>query len=157
MTSSLAQNSRKETDALKGFPLYLEASYVSPGYPLEKQIPLTATTTANATGTYSGIPDSNIWICNDVLTAGDATYALTAVQAMNMAGRETVLSFSGTPAVGNSVNIQLPAGWEWVAAGVAAGNQNVASPANVRFVMHIYWTTSKQAIIVSDPTGYTFS
>lgn len=158
MTSSVATNSRKATDALLGAPKFLQASYSSPSEPLEKQIPLTSTTLTNTTGNYADVfPDTNVVILHDDVTGGNINYQFTAAYAQNFIGRQSFVAFSGTPAAGNTIAIVLPATWEYVANGIAAGTTSMSLPANARATFILIWNADYTVSVMGDITGYTFA
>lgn len=156
MTSSLATNSNIFNRA-PGIKKYLQADPNNEMYPYEGQVPMTISSTTNATGTHADlVSGSNVWIINDDMSAGSTTYTLTQSGFNNMIGRRTTIVFNGTVDVANHVTLTLPAGVFWIATGLATGNVTAEFPPNVAVVCDVVWTHAGP-VITTDVSGFSFS
>lgn len=159
MTSPLATNSLVPSDRLLGYKNYLEASYEEPSYPIERQIPQTITTNAPTVGVHTNenLPRENIWVITTDLSAGSVTFNLNAVNVNNMVGRCTTLVFDGVPDLVNFVRFNLPAGYNWVATGLATGLVQMTLPVNTASVINIYWADNGRVLLNGNLAGYSFA
>lgn len=162
MTSELATNSLEATNSLRGYKVFLEADYENHTIPLERQIPQIHVFENIGAGVQVGftLPREPVWIINSDLTLGSITLQPTNQQCVNMDQRRTLITFAGTPDVANSITITLPAGWEWVGTGLAAGLVSMTLPVNVSSAIEVNWAvsgTDKYAILNGSLAGYSFA
>ena len=162
MTSNLATNSNLNSKALYGSPRYLEVQFENRTVPLEEQITMTSTTQSDLGNvTYVDvIPNTPVWRIEDNLAAGSVIYSLTAQGATNLVGKQTFIELVCSNGGANTVQLALPAGWNFVhqSCAVPLVRTTLTSPAMgvLGSVLHLVWSQNR-CIVVGSTTGWTFA
>lgn len=167
MASEFANNS-KINERIPGAPWYLEVKPFT-NIPLEGQVSLPVTydvgTTAGVvTNSALAQGDPNV-VCGRNLTTGSVTYSISATDANNLHGRDSVVVVNPSVGAGNTVSVTLPAGWYFLYQGAASPlvKQTATSPVlgAVVTALSIRWIKNNGvaggvAVITSPVTGWTF-
>ena len=168
MTSSFASNSQAELNTLYGEPQYLRAKYMDPNVPIEEQIPITSTSSAQPGGVNytTDWPKERVWSITSDLAGGSSIYTLNNEQANNMIGRQLTIVINALNGGTNTVGFTLPAGWFWDYSAAAnplirhtATTPQLGTTSAIIDITFIKGSTvnSGIAIVTSPITGWTFS